>query len=804
MARSARSRLVSRAYVASVVVAGGGAIAYSVHDLYAHPVDPQWLLLAALTLLSGSITVKIPSVSATLSVSEAFVFTSVLMFGPSAGTTTAALDGLIISLWLQRKGQPIYRVLFNATAPALSLWTAAHLFFLLAGDAPLAVTYEPLSSLLIPLGLFTATYFILNSVLIAVAIGLEQGVSALGVWRENFLWLSLNFFSGASVAALFVAYAREAELVTALWVIVPLLVVSYLTYKTSMGRVDDANQHLLQLNSLYMSTIETLAMAIDAKDQITHGHIRRVQRFAVSLARELGVSEDSQIRAIEAASLLHDMGKLAVPDYILNKPGPLSAAEFEKMKLHASVGADILSAINFPYPVVPIVRHHHENWDGTGYPDGLRAEAIPIGARILSVVDCFDALTSDRPYRPRLGDSSALQIIRQRRGSMYDPAVVDRFLDVHGRLVGTQVQGVDRTDALTAITEAAKPSGDTQTQLRLEEIAASSEEMLTLYQIARTVGGPFTFEDAAGIIARHLRRLIPATYCVFFVYDERTDDLYAAHAAGDSTGVFADLRIALGQRLTGWVGANRQTIINSDPVLDLGEAARVMRPPLRSSLSTPLLADNALVGALTLYSTAKDAFNDNHRRIIEAVARQVAGTLLKALRFEEQKRSSLRDDLTGLPSIERLRYITEHATEKPDSEPDSASIILVDVDGLSSINQRFGRTAGDDIVAMVAGALKHGLQGTELLFRNTSDEFVIFLARTDRDSAERRARALATAVSEAAITSPIPDQVVSVSVAVASVPADGSSMEIALAVAQRRLHPASQPGSPSPGSNSIH
>src|SRR4029079_7129247 len=193
-----------------------------------------------------------------------------------------------------------------------------------------------------------------------------------------------------------------------LLVIVPLLIVLYFTFSMSMGRIEHANRHLSQLNSLYMSTIETLAMAIDAKDQITHGHIRRVQAYAVSLAREVGVTDTSLIRAVEAAALLHDMGKLAVPEYILNKPGPLTSAEFDKMKLHASVGGDILAAIDFPYPVVPIVRHHHENWDGTGYPDGVAGAAIPIGARILSVVDCFDALTSDRPYRPRLSDDEAL------------------------------------------------------------------------------------------------------------------------------------------------------------------------------------------------------------------------------------------------------------------------------------------------------------------------------------------------------------------------------------------------------------
>src|SRR3954470_20702065 len=198
-----------------------------------------------------------------------------------------------------------------------------------------------------------------------------------------------------------------------------------------MQRVEDANSHVQQVDRLYLSTIETLAMAIDAKDQITHGHIRRVQTFAVGLARRIGVTDVGLLKAIEAAALLHDTGKLAVPEYILNKPGKLTAAEFEKMKLHAAVGADILSAIDFPYPVVPIVRHHHENWDGSGYPTGLRGTEIPIGARILSVVDCFDALTSDRPYRPRLSDSDALSILIERRGTMYDPLIVDTFAKVY-------------------------------------------------------------------------------------------------------------------------------------------------------------------------------------------------------------------------------------------------------------------------------------------------------------------------------------------------------------------------------------
>src|SRR3954462_11650345 len=422
----------ARVYVWAVAGAGVCGIAQSCYVLYSSHIGWSWLLLAILTLLSGSATVKLPSVAATISISETFVFTSVLLFGPAAGTLTVTLDVLAISLWLARRGHPTYRIAFNVFALPAALWVGAHVFYSITNIEPLALTTAPvqISSLLVPLIVFTIVYFCLNSWLIAIAIYFEKGSSPFEIWKDNFAWLSLNYFGGASVAALLVTYTRNLDY-SYLAFVVPLLAVLYFTFSMAMGRVEDANRHLSQLNSLYMSTIETLAMAIDAKDQITHGHIRRVQTYAVGLARAIGVTDRQQISAIEAASLLHDMGKLAVPEYILNKPGPLTPAEFEKMKMHASVGADILSAIDFPYPVVPIVRHHHESWDGTGYPDGLRGSQIPIGARILSVVDCFDALTSDRPYRPRLSDLEAVDILMERRGTMYDPLVVDAFMNVY-------------------------------------------------------------------------------------------------------------------------------------------------------------------------------------------------------------------------------------------------------------------------------------------------------------------------------------------------------------------------------------
>ena len=396
-------------YVGCVVVAGTLVLLYSLGQLYVRPADYRWLLLAGLTLVTGSFTVKVPGISSSISVSETFVIIAVLLFGTAPATITVALEGLVISLWLLRNTREVYRVFFNMAAGAVSVWTASQVFFLVTDVRPLSEQVTGVGDLLGPIFLLALVYYLVNSCLVALALGFETGTSPVEIWRTKYTWFSLNYLGGASVAALLLPYTQQFGL-AALWIIAPLLAISYLTFSTFMGRMEDTNLHLLELNRLHLSTIETLAMAIDAKDQITHGHVRRVQLYAGGLARAIGMKDQGEIRAVEAAALLHDMGKLAVPEYILNKPGQLTAAEFEKMKLHATVGADILASIDFPYPVVPIVRHHHERWDGAGYPAGLKETEIPLGARILSVVDCFDALTSDRPYRPRLSHTEALRI----------------------------------------------------------------------------------------------------------------------------------------------------------------------------------------------------------------------------------------------------------------------------------------------------------------------------------------------------------------------------------------------------------
>jgi putative nucleotidyltransferase with HDIG domain len=766
-----------RGYIGAVAVLGLGTLAHSLYSFYNQPIGLNWFVLAALTVLTGSATVKLPTVPATISISETFVFTSTLLYGPAAGTLTVALDALVISFTLARKGHPAYRLLFNICALPASLWVGAHLFFWSLGLPPLAAVPATRGSIIIPnfvasLILFTTCYFALNSWSIAIAIAIEKRLPPFKVWKENFAWLSLNYFGGASVAALLVIYSRDLDYGS-------LLALLYFTFSTAMGRAEDTNRHLSQLNRLYMSTIETLAMAIDAKDQITHGHIRRVQHYAVALAKRVGVTDLAQISAIEAASLLHDMGKLAVPEYILNKPGALTPAEFEKMKLHASVGADILGAIEFPYPVVPIVRHHHENWDGSGYPDGLKGTEIPIGARILSVVDCFDALTSDRPYRPRLPDSEAIKILLQRRGSMYDPLVVDTFIAIHPELMASAEHQIGpQKEGLSAITRgslSASTSG-TPTQARLDEINASTEETVVLYELARGLSGQLTFEEAGDVASKHLRRLVPVSICVFFMYDENKDDLVCRYSTGEHAGHFADLRIPRGQRLSGWVAANRMSVLNSDPVLDLGEPARSMRAPLRSCLSTPIVVFDSLFGVLTVYSTQRDAFTENHLRIAEAISAQI-GPILKASLSSDKRDHKLQRDYSTNFDLQPIETFSADGWD-PQSFRSGFAIVQVDV----SIAAR-PKSGMEQILSLLAAEVRAELRNGDRLLRVGDTGLLALLPDCDSETAFGIASTIRDRLPAIAARRGI---MANVLVGVATAPADGTALTGLIEKARRR------------------
>jgi len=232
--------------------------------------------------------------------------------------------------------------------------------------------------------------FIANAFPVACIIALSEAKSLRKIWKECYFWTFPYYLVGAALAGGFSAVSHRLG-----WQIAilgfPVAYVIYRSYRLYLGRLEHEKNHSEQMAGLHLRTIEALALAIDAKDATTHEHLRRVQTYAVEIGKELGLSE-AELDALRAAAVLHDIGKLAVPEHIISKPGKLTLEEFEKMKIHPVVGAEILEQVEFPYPVVPIVRAHHEKWDGSGYPHGLKGEQIPLGARILAAVDCLDAL----------------------------------------------------------------------------------------------------------------------------------------------------------------------------------------------------------------------------------------------------------------------------------------------------------------------------------------------------------------------------------------------------------------------------
>ncbi|HEY7185455.1 MAG TPA: HD-GYP domain-containing protein, partial [Vicinamibacterales bacterium] len=603
----------ARPYVLTVFCAGCIVLALSTMALWGMQLPVQWWALVAVTLVSGSAVLKVPGVPVNFSISDVFTLTSAVLFGPAAGTVMVAIDSLAISVRLARTGQlPIERLLFNAAAPPLAMWLSARTFFFASGIQPLSERSLGLEVVAPWLLVFAGSYFFLNTFAIAVAVALHQRGNPVAIWRSHFQNLWFTFIGGALGAA-FVVFALQLGTYGLVVLSIPLLLAMLLhfAYRNATGRVEDQLQHLAEVNRLHLSTIEALAHAIDAKDGVTHDHIRRVQTRAVALAKCVGVDDPREIRAIEAAALLHDVGKIAIPEHILNKPGKLTAAEFERMKTHARVGAEILSEVDFPYPVVPIVLHHHENWDGTGYPDGLQANDIPIGARILAVVDCFDALTSDRPYRRALSVRETFEIIDARTGTMYDPSIVGAFHE----MVDAQDESRDVADDPRP--EQAAPIPTTEPPAVIDPVT-TCDEIHAAVKLGAAISQGVDMACPWGVLADALCELPDVSTVVVFVGTDTNEHLVPYRVSGRHSWSLKTLSIPIGERMSGWVAAVGEPMLNADAALDLFDVAA---DSLRSAAAIAAPGPGGRPAVIALYSTRTDAFLPLHARLIEEALR---------------------------------------------------------------------------------------------------------------------------------------------------------------------------------------
>jgi putative nucleotidyltransferase with HDIG domain len=740
--------------------------------LVTQPVPASWLALAALTWICGSFALKVPQVPASISVSETFVFMILLLFGGPPATLTVVVDGLLTSTL--RQDRQLRRLLFNAAEPAISMWIAWHAFTWASGSPPLITAPNTLGALLLPMLLMTSVYFLSNSWLTALAVATDTGLTPVEIWRTHFVGVWLNYFAGASVALLVALHTREVS-----WgsfgAALPLVLLLYATFNGRIRRSEDSNRHLAELNRLYLSTVEGLALAIDAKDQVTHGHIRRVQAHAVELGRRLGICGERELKALETAALLHDMGKLAVPDYILNKPGKLTASEYERVKHHAVVGAEILSTIEFPYPVVPIVRHHHENWDGSGYPDGLRGDTIPLGARILAVVDCYDALTSDRPYRRALDPDEAIQIITDRRDRMYDPTVVDAFLELQPGLREVDAdREAEPTSALARIARSSDPAAGADAGLPATPPGIDvAEPLLEAWSTVRAQAGQLASDDLVEIVARRIRRLTPASLVVVFRADAGTQELIVAHASGAGENRLSDLRLPFGRGTAGWVAANQMSVINSDPALDTGTRLHGIAPALESSLALPLFNGTTLVGVLTCYAPAREAFTNQHRTVAEALATAIAPEL--------ERSWCVNADRVSAGTLEDGRLASRHGLQ-------SVGVLVARAEREATAASGPEPAAWGNLSTWVEYAAYRAVRASDVVVRSSDGETVVLLARVDVDSVREIAERLRTELDECAAGA-------SLRIGLATAPQDGSSLDTLLTAARARMQ-SSAPSAP--------
>jgi diguanylate cyclase (GGDEF)-like protein/putative nucleotidyltransferase with HDIG domain len=569
----------------------------------------------------------------------------------------------------------------------------------------------------------------------------------------------------------------------------------YGSYKVYQGRIEDERRHAQEVSDLHLATIEALALAIDAKDRTGKSHIRRVQAFAAGLARTIGLSEN-EVQGVKTAALLHDIGKLAVPEHILSKPGPLTQEEFEKIRIHPQVGADIIAGVPFPYPVAPLILSHHERWDGKGYPAGMKGEEIPAGARILAVVDYFDALTSERPYHKAMNTEGAFALLKQEAGKALDPTIVQMFADTYPALEA-DADSVAQTVRTLAVPPVSSDKGrpaigllpEPPNKTVFDDIAFAHREIYALYEIAQAMGTSLGVADTMALISSKLSNLVPFSCCALFLHNEETDTLRCRFATGVGSEVIQQISVKSGLGLTGWVARNRKALVNARPSADLEAAGISATTPLQSALVCPLVFNERFIGTLSVYHVDASRYTEDHRRLLERVCEQAAGVIYNSIVFEQTQQDSLTDPLTGLPNT---RFMFMHLTRelaRADRLKSEVSLLVMDLDDFKSINDGHGHHVGDRALQEVAAVLRAAIRPYDICVRYAGDEFIVVLSGCSAEEAERKRVELQTAIDDVVFEArPGKRLPLSISIGSAVFPHDGSTYETLLAIADSRMY----------------
>jgi diguanylate cyclase (GGDEF)-like protein/putative nucleotidyltransferase with HDIG domain len=670
----------------------------------------------------------------------------------------------------------IHRVVFNVASTTCGAWLYSSIYQAINQGS------KQLTDIVIPAAILTFTFFLFNSISTSVAISWSIGEPTSKFWVRTCLPLSLDYSLSGVCATLIASLYSVNEFVP--FAIAPLIGIAWGWNQINKSRVVEANEHLKEQEQLYLRTVESLALAVDAKDQTTYGHIRRVKVYAMGLAKLCGIKDKAELKAIETGSLLHDIGKLAIEDYILNKPGRLSEKEFEKIKVHATAGDEILQQVKFPFPVAKYVRYHHERWDGQGYPDGLKGEEIPLGARILSISDAFDAIRFSRPYKLPVAKEEAAEILRNQAGIVYDPRLVQLFTDHIDELDAQALRESENAPQLSF--RSYFESIDKADISALQGPAIPRDvpaELVHLAEFCTAISGFLHLSDVLPALQRRLERLVPFSTCAFYI--KGNDRIAAMHVHGKFSELIRGHEMDIGKGISGWVAAYRRPMINTGPTLDF-QGIEGDFTSFADALVVPIIKEDECLGTISLYAQQPISYGQYELSIMQTVASLLAPLIAEVVKNNSRDSQDVMDATTGLNRISYLTAIAPQLIANASDNRTPVSLIYLEIRNLTQIIRSFGSNLGDSVFKRIADCVKPEIRETDILVRYGQQGLVALLPGVRDDQALRCLQRIKQRLRSEAIT---PGQGFSIDcqAGVSFHPRDGSTVLALLQSAQENM-----------------
>ncbi len=738
-----------------------------------------------------------------MTASDAIILLLIVAYGAAPAILAAGIDGYLGSRSSVPASNPHRTIISLRSAATMSISAAlaslaARLLTGAAGPLTAGNYSLPPARVMIALMAASGILFMVNSGIVASFVALRKQRSFRREWTGNYLWIGAGCFPAILVAA--GVYFAIGRLGWATWLVsVPVLMAGYLSVRLYHSKLEEKDALARESRAMHLRSIEALAKAVVARDQVAHDHIKRVQTYALGLARYCHLSE-GEIEALRAGALLFDIGKLAVPDYILSKPGRLTPAEYERMKIHPLVGEEIVSTIGFPYPVAPMVRHHHERWDGRGYPDGLDSEQIPIGARILALVICYDVLTNDQPYQKRHPREEAIELLEADSGHSFDPQLVSllvRHLDELEReiVIGAlaNVPELNTSQSFRAVTDPSKTKSPLA-ETYLERINSAHREFDTLYRMAQSFASSLDLDTTLGLINEQLRGLIFFDTCVIYLAAPDGSGAQARYADGPAARLLAHRKVAVGEGLTGWVLAHREHFYNTDPALDFdGLTCQLAEDRIYQDFQNlyvfPLIKDQETLGAVALYSLSDEQYTPDHVRRIEMATPIASEAVNNALRYARREEETMTDDLTGLGNSRAIPVVGAREVQACLAGGRSLTVLMMDLDHFKQVNDTWGHRAGSQMLSELGPLIARTLRRSDFLARYGGDEFFALLPDTNFEQARRVVRRIEADVN--AHQMPVAEGCtvsVGISIGAAELGRDGTTLEALIAKADQEMY----------------